>query len=1121
MLEPTGERFLPWMIDAQISYEHLHRYAFVLPLVKGKKVLDIACGEGYGSNMMSGEADSVLGIDIDFETIKHAQNRYIKDNLQFLQGSLFDVPVRGKEEFDIIVSFESIEHISEHEQYISEMARLLKQDGIFIVSTPNKLVYSDGPSYKNPFHKKELYFDEFSNLLRSRFKYINLYGQKIFAASRLWTYSAKPLTSIDELRIRRVGEEFQFTEQAPDNPVYIIAMASNLSMSEKVNKLSGGWLVDVSNELLSSHEKQIREFSKTVENIEFQQRESENLLKSREASINQLDHDLRVAETLVNDYAARLKSSENQVQDYANRLKSSEIQIQELSQLLKSTEARISEQTGILQARDLQIRSLETEQKQLQNSLVFQFLCFYQRKIVRILPGGSRRRAFYELVLAGLRVLFFEGWRNFLHKSRDWFHHKLADKRARSISARQNTEKINQTELANATPPGSSVPVVNPEFTENIQNLVQVRNQEFFRYILDNNINNSSSCVPISTPDIVNPPLKLIAFYLPQYHPIPENDEWWGKGFTEWNNVARAVPQFIGHHQPHLPGELGFYDLRVSEVQERQVELAKRYGIYGFCFHFYWFNGKTLLDKPIKQFIHNPDIDFHFCINWANENWTRRWDGLDQEVLIDQKYSPDDDIRFIEEISHFFTDKRYIRVNNKPLLIVYRPGLLPDPAKTAARWRKWCTHNGIGEIFLALTHSFEHLDPRKIGFDAAVEFAPNTFPLIDITKQVDLVNENYNGIVYDYCSAVSLAKNFITPSYKKFRSLCPGWDNEPRKPGRGIVLANSSPGAYREWLKTICDYTTKNQPQEERFVFINAWNEWAEGAYLEPDRKYGYAYLKATSAVLISASITQVKLVQKPDYINLFRRQVIKKTDTAVIIHLFYSDLWEEFCRYLENLEHDFDLYISTPGTAAVDELIHKKYPDAYIYHSENKGRDMLPFMLIYNAIYQLNYDFILKIHTKKSPHRVDGDVWRQDMCSKLLGSREIVKQIKDHLRGTEFGMIAPAGHVVASGYYWGSNEANVKMLCERACIDTANLLFPFVAGSMFWAKPSALIELFEIDLKISDFENECGQIDGTLAHALERFVGLIVTRKGYKLGEIDSSGIREAAQITTGYAHV
>jgi len=349
--------------------------------------------------------------------------------------------------------------------------------------------------------------------------------------------------------------------------------------------------------------------------------------------------------------------------------------------------------------------------------------------------------------------------------------------------------------------------------------------------------------------------IKLIAFYLPQFHPIPENDKAWGQGFTEWTNVNRAKPQFEGHYQPHVPGELGFYDLRDIEVQQRQIMLAKNYGIYGFCFHYYWFNGKRLLEKPLDQFLENKHLDFKFCINWANENWTRRWDGRNQEIIIKQEYSPQEDFKFIIDAAKYLKDRRYIRVNGKPLILIYRTELIPHLKATAQKWRNWCSENGIGKIFLACCHSFKKVHPDDIGFDAAVEFAPNFFNLFRCNGHMTYdLNDHFQGIFYDYLNAIECSRKQTLPSYKRFRSLYPTWDNTARRMEYATIHINTSPERYGNWLNDICQFTKKNFNPEEQFVFINAWNEWAEGCHLEPDNKFGYAYLEATRNSIIKAT---------------------------------------------------------------------------------------------------------------------------------------------------------------------------------------------------------------------------------------------------------------------------
>jgi len=358
-------------------------------------------------------------------------------------------------------------------------------------------------------------------------------------------------------------------------------------------------------------------------------------------------------------------------------------------------------------------------------------------------------------------------------------------------------------------------------------------------------------------------PVRLIAFYLPQFHAIAENNEWWGEGFTEWTNVKPAQTQFEGHYQPHLPDELGYYDLLDSTTQRRQIELAKLHGVGGFCFYTYWFGGKLLLEKPIENYLKDQSLDLPFCLCWANENWSRRWDGLDSEILVDQKHSPEDDLAFIQHVSQYMRDERYIRIDGKPLLLIYRPSLFPSAKETAKRWRVWCVQNGIGEIYLAYTQSFETVDPSKYGFDAAIEFPPNNSVPPNITETIKPINESFGGIVYDWRIFVERSRNYKVPAYKLFRSVCPSWDNTARRKNKATIFLNSTPQGYQEWLtNAVTETCVRIENPNERFIFVNAWNEWAEGAHLEPDQRYGYAYLEATRNALVGPSLIGQQLHQ-------------------------------------------------------------------------------------------------------------------------------------------------------------------------------------------------------------------------------------------------------------------
>ncbi|WP_434604857.1 glycoside hydrolase family 99-like domain-containing protein [Pseudomonas sp. R1-7] len=341
---------------------------------------------------------------------------------------------------------------------------------------------------------------------------------------------------------------------------------------------------------------------------------------------------------------------------------------------------------------------------------------------------------------------------------------------------------------------------------------------------------------------------RIISFYLPQFHPVPENDQWWGKGFTEWTNVSKARPNFVGHYQPRLPADIGYYDLRLLEVMEQQAELARKYGVHGFCFYYYWFGGKRLLERPVEQLLASNTPDIPFCLCWANENWTRRWDGQENEVLMAQAHSVEDDIAVICDLIRFFRDERYIKIDGRPLILVYRVTLFPNFAETAARWREVCREQGLGEIYIAMVESFELVNagnpPSTFGCDSAVEFPPQ-----GLAEQKEpsgkLLNPGFKGSTADYRD---LAVRYATrqgPAYTRFKGVMPGWDNTARRQDNSFCFENASPGAFQAWLEEAIDETRQQNFGDEQIVFVNAWNEWAEGTYLEPDRRYGHTYLEA------------------------------------------------------------------------------------------------------------------------------------------------------------------------------------------------------------------------------------------------------------------------------------
>jgi lipopolysaccharide biosynthesis protein len=343
---------------------------------------------------------------------------------------------------------------------------------------------------------------------------------------------------------------------------------------------------------------------------------------------------------------------------------------------------------------------------------------------------------------------------------------------------------------------------------------------------------------------------QVLAFYLPQFHQIPENDAWWGTGFTDWDNVDCARPLYGGHSQPVEPGELGRYDLSDPDVMRSQAALAAEHGVDGFVMYHYWFDGRKLLDAPLRNVLDEPSLEFPFALSWANENWTRRWDGLDSDVLIAQSYGEGWADRFYDDILPALNDPRYVTVDGLPLLLLYRIGHIKNAAAAIARWKERARGDGLGGLHvLAVNHSrhFEGL-PQGVehAIDGLVQFPPLAgIELQSVRSLAPTMSSKHSGDVYSYDAAVN-GSDLATTGPHGLRihpGVMPGWDNTPRRRDSSYVFHGANPLSFRRWLTRASAAAVAGGGSP--LLFVNAWNEWAEGAHLEPDTRFGRAYLEA------------------------------------------------------------------------------------------------------------------------------------------------------------------------------------------------------------------------------------------------------------------------------------
>ncbi|WP_170334011.1 glycoside hydrolase family 99-like domain-containing protein [Ruegeria arenilitoris] len=979
-----GERKLP-ELQRVAEIEQLHRYQLARSLATGLDVLDIACGEGHGTDAIAANAKSVVGVDISEPAVRHAKLHYRDPNLSFHVGSATDIPLPD-DSVDMVTSFETIEHLEEYDRMMQELQRVLRPGGLLLISSPNKLENPGKSLGDSPLHGKELSTDELVELVDGYFSNTCHYGQRLSTAS---------LIANDQSAAFRVLADSDIHDNVA-NARHDLVLASDGELPELPNsiyEIPGVPLEPYSVEDMQNGATDQKEKPKQAMGEQEQSSSPEDSLSKLKGTLAERD----------------------------------EI-ISHLIEHLRSTTIAANE---VVQSRFWRKTSLK---RRLSNSMRKR-----RGRPKRIWPEKFETPDFVERILAGdTNVNLF-----------------LPDRRA---SAAQGV-----------IPPfgrygkGPNLPVVQYS---------QVK-EGFVDYI------------PHETLETV---VKAIAFYLPQYHPFPENDKWWGKGFTEWTNVGKAHPLFAGHHQPHCPIHLGYYDLRLPEVMEEQARLARNYGVSGFAYYFYWFAGKLLMEKPLEAMRDNPNVDMPYCMIWANENWTRRWDGLDQEILIAQDHSLEDSRAMLQYLESFMKDPRYIRINGKPLFIVYRAHLIPDFKETVQMWREQAKEMGLDGLYVVSAQTADSGTPEELGLDAAMQFPPHAVDAKNVTKLVDNLANEFEGGIYDYDDIVSKEVRKEPSAKKTFRTAMLSWDNTARRGLKASVFTDFSLTRYSQWLSANVENAAKdpNLSDDERIVFINAWNEWAEGTHLEPDQLYGYGYLDATQKVLANYDSASAPFL---------RPEIPETTEAqyAIVAHVHYSDTWPELKELIDTLPQGaVDVYVTTTSLEAA-LIVSRSMPEAHVELVDNRGRDVRPFLITAKRIAHLNYRAVCKVHGKKSVYRVDGDKIRKSTLSALINKSAIKKFEAD----PKLGMLATKQSVHKhESVNMRHNRATVKELAREIGLEYRD--GQFIAGTMFWITPKAVEPLLK--LNINDFDVERGLADGTLAHAVERVFVNLVEKSGYRL---------------------
>ncbi|MES1202005.1 MAG: glycoside hydrolase family 99-like domain-containing protein [Pseudomonadota bacterium] len=560
-------------------------------------------------------------------------------------------------------------------------------------------------------------------------------------------------------------------------------------------------------------------------------------------------------------------------------------------------------------------------------------------------------------------------------------------------------------------------------------------------------------------------PVRVVAFYDPSAH-------------RHWLEVAAAAPRFVGHMQPRLP-KLSFYDARTADVFAGQAELARNHGVEAFCVRVVWGDENEDFRPVLTCWRENEALALSCCLCF--------------DVADGEAGESADPQAFIAYAADFLRDPRYMRIGARPVLVIARPEKLRDCARVTKAWRAYCAEQGIADPYIIYTQTREDDDPALFGCDAALELPPYLCAPRDQTSIVNVSDPDFVGRVLDYPDMRQRRALWRRPGYPIFRGVCPGWDDEPLHPHEAEALHGGRPSIFGAWVAAAARETAaKIAAPEERLLFVNSWNEWTTGSAIEPDHRFGYGWLNALRDALVEANAPEPKTAPK----------------FIVAVHVFYLDIFELILSQLARFTQPFELVVTCPEEKAegvAQTLEHWGMVSRATVHAyENRGRDVLPFLQAMAARKPEPDDIILKLHTKRSKHRADGGEWRDRMYTSLMDTDTPQRVLEAFRFDRKLGMVSPEGVLSPITLNLAPNEDAIAAFMARAGLGEIEPSDVFAAGSMFYVRARHIQPILDRELDRTDFESESGQLDGTMAHAIERVFTLIVLRQ--ECGVIDAS---------------